>query len=139
MSGNVKTIKYLLHRSIETRTVAKGISVPYAYIRIEENQGEKGHYIFYETIPTRSNLYTLLKSLYFDQMTPHNKGMEINEEDVSIFKMLFMFRKHYGHWKEGIKILNEKGKDEARKWLVEKAQILGLLKAMMPTNENYDF
>lgn len=130
-----REVRYILHKSLERRQVTREVAVTYAYIRIEELKDKERRYIFHESIPTRANLYNLLDGLYFFKMKEHNKGMKITEEDVSIIRMFFTFRRHYSHWQQGLKVLNEKGTKETKKWLIEKAQMLGLLKAMMPEKD----
>jgi len=85
------------------------------------------------TTTPRSNLHKVLSLLFFKNqkyMDSPSESVNLDEKEKDIALAIMTNQKFYKAWKKAMKILKEKGEDEAKKWILEKVDYF-LLKAWM--------
>lgn len=75
---------------------------------------------------SKSNVNKLLTGLLLDWKWDLEGEIEIPKDKVKYLKIILRNQKDYKFWRDGLKVLNEKGKEECWKWIEEQVPILEL-------------
>lgn len=119
---SLQVTKYSLSRLVREVHLPRGILAHWAtYTLFFDNRTE--HYL---NVPCKSNLNYLLTGIFFGFDWNRQDTVEISEEDAMMLKHIFESQKEYKLYKDTMKVISEKGREEGRKWLIEQTKVLAL-------------
>lgn len=125
---------YALHKKIYKMNVGPHL-IPVHGVHFTVRKGPRKAFLR-ESFRCRASLYKLITHFYFKSCFSQNEAyVSITQEDLSILKVICKYRKKYTLWRKILKLLKEKGIDEAWKVFMEKAQLFALIEEMKPLSE----